>query len=184
SLSVPRVRAGASIRDRDQRRAARRRDRGEQAVGTVRGGEGEDRGASAMTTVAVRDGVMACDSRMTGEFIAQAHKVIQGEGILVGYCGDCIAAYAFAEYVAGLSEDKPHNGGDDDIELLVLKGRKLFLVDNRLRWFPIPERYYAIGSGSQAAMVAMHMGATAREAVEMAKRVDPYTGGRVREFTL
>ena len=137
-----------------------------------------------MTTVAVRDGKMACDSRMVGGFIASAHKILAGDGILVGYCGDAVAGYVFAEYVAGLAEEPPKNGGDDSIDLLVLKGKKLYLVDNRLRWFPIPNKYYAIGSGSQAAMVAMHMGATAKEAVEMAKLVDECTGGRVREYSL
>jgi hypothetical protein len=137
-----------------------------------------------MTTVAVRDNTMVCDSRMVGGFIGRSHKVLRGESILVGWCGDAVAGYAFAEHVAGLAEEKPHNGGDDSIDLLVLKKNKIWLVDNRLRWLPIPQKYYAIGSGSQAAMVAMHMGATAKEAVEMAKLVDECTGGRVYEFVL
>jgi ATP-dependent protease HslVU (ClpYQ) peptidase subunit len=58
------------------------------------------------------------------------------------------------------------------------------MADHRLREVKLRETFWAIGSGEQAAMVAMHMGATAKEAVEMAKRVDPYTGGRVREFSL
>ena len=137
-----------------------------------------------MTTIAVRNGTMACDSRLTGGFICSVNKIICGDGILVGYAGYAVAGYAFAEHVAGLTEEKPHAGGDDDIDLLVLKGKKIYLVDNRLRWLPIPQKYYAIGSGCQAAMVAMHMGATAKEAVEMAKLVDESTGGRVKEYKL
>lgn len=42
------------------------------------------------------------------------------------------------------------------------------------------ERPFAIGSGRDFALAAMDMGATAKEAVEMAAKRDVYTGGTIR----
>jgi ATP-dependent protease HslVU (ClpYQ) peptidase subunit len=137
-----------------------------------------------MTTVAAREGKIACDSRLTGGFIAKANKIIVGDGVIVGYAGDWIAAECLGRHIAGLDEEKPKRDSDDDVEFLVLRPKGIFMVDRRLREVKICDKYWAIGSGCQAAMVAMHMGATAKEAVEMAKLVDECTGGRVREYSL
>lgn len=42
----------------------------------------------------------------------------------------------------------------------------------------------SIGSGSPFAMTAMHLGKTAKAAVEIAKELDLYTGGLVKEMTV
>lgn len=44
--------------------------------------------------------------------------------------------------------------------------------------------FMAIGSGAQGAMVALHLGLSPREAVRIASRVDPNSGGRVRSLSL
>ena len=46
------------------------------------------------------------------------------------------------------------------------------------------DHQYAIGSGSNNAITAMDMGATAAEAVEMAKKRDTGTGGLVRTLVI
>jgi hypothetical protein len=129
---------------------------------------------------------MACDSRVTGGFISPVQtKVIVGRNCLVGYCGDVIAAWGAAQYLAGELKDAPTISNKDDVLFLMYRDGKLYLVDGELRELPLTgNKYYAIGSGEQAAMVAMHMGATAKEAVQMAIRVDQNSGGRVREFSL
>ena len=138
-----------------------------------------------MTTIAVRDGVMACDSRMTGGYIAVCKsKVVEGRGCLVGFSGDAIAGYSGAMYIAGEAQDRPTTS-KDDVWFLILRGDGMFLADHEFRELPLSgNKYFAIGSGEQAAMVAMHMGATAAEAVKMAIKVDENSGGTVREFTL
>lgn len=138
-----------------------------------------------MTTVAYRDGVMACDTRMTGGFISTVDtKVITGPDALVGFCGDPIAAYEAAVWLAGETRERPSCSNKDDILFLVYRRNGLFLVDGELRELPLKGKYHAIGSGEQAAMVAMHMGATAKEAVKMAIRVDENSGGTVKEYSL
>lgn len=137
-----------------------------------------------MTTVAVKDGVMACDSQVTGNFLSKTVKVIKGDDILVGYCGDWVAGMCFAQYIAGVVDEEPKGSKSDEVEFVILRPDGLYIADNHLREVKLKESFYAIGSGEQAAMVAMMMGATAKEAVNMAKKVDPYTGGRVWEFQL
>jgi ATP-dependent protease HslVU (ClpYQ) peptidase subunit len=78
----------------------------------------------------------------------------------------------------------PLTGTDEHVSLLV------FLSDHCLRFtnecpypdeFPYPQ---AFGSGPEYATAAMALGATAREAVEVAARFDVYTGGEITEMTL
>lgn len=54
----------------------------------------------------------------------------------------------------------------------------------RLMREPVIERCYAVGSGSHFALAAMACGKTAVEAVRLAARFDPGTGGRVESITL
>jgi hypothetical protein len=44
--------------------------------------------------------------------------------------------------------------------------------------------FYAVGSGAKAALAAMHCGKSAIEAVRIAARIDPYTGGHVVHMKL
>ena len=45
-----------------------------------------------------------------------------------------------------------------------------------------PDHFYAYGSGATAALGAMHMGATAQQAVRIAAKVDPATNSRLMVF--
>jgi len=139
-----------------------------------------------MTTVAFRDGVMACDTRMTGGFISVCKdKIVSGREAIVGFCGDPIAAYCGAQYLAGELQDRPIINSKDDVLFLMYREGSLYMVDGDLRELPLDgNKYFAIGSGEQAAMVAMHMGATARDAVAMAIKVDENSGGRIKVFTI
>ena len=138
-----------------------------------------------MTTIAFRDGIMACDSRMTGGYIAVCKsKIVEGRDCLVGFSGDAIAGHSGAMYLAGEMQDRPVTS-KDDVWFLVYRDKRLYLADSEFRELPLDgNKYFAIGSGEQAAMVAMHMGASAAEAVKMAIRVDENSGGTVREYSL
>lgn len=50
---------------------------------------------------------------------------------------------------------------------------------------PVPtyDKYLAWGSGAEIALAAMHSGKSAREAVELAKKLDIYTGGKVISYS-
>lgn len=57
-------------------------------------------------------------------------------------------------------------------------GSLYMINDYDLIFIPL-ESPNAIGSGEQAALGALFAGATAKEAVEIAKRIDPNSGGKV-----
>lgn len=137
-----------------------------------------------MTTVAAKDGVMACDSQVTGSFGCPAQKIRKSGDIIIGFAGDWIAGAYFADYYLNPLTDPPERDSDDDIDLLVLKPSGIYLVDYRFREVRICGHHYAIGSGAQAAMVAMNMGADAKEAIKQAMKVDDWTGGRVRSLSI
>lgn len=73
---------------------------------------------------------------------------------------------------------------DSEFVCLVLDEDGLWEFDSYCRAEQITEEFYAIGSGAKVALGAMHAGATAQEAVEIAKLVDPYTGGDVKTMGL
>lgn len=135
-----------------------------------------------MTTVAVRDGIIACDSCVSGSFPNATIKIKRGPDFLIGFAGDWVAGEYLVECY--INDDKPIRHDDDDVDILIARESGIYFLDALFREAKICEKYYAIGSGSQAAMVAMNMGATAVEAVREAIKVDLYSGGRVRSLSL
>ncbi len=60
----------------------------------------------------------------------------------------------------------------------------LFEYDVYCRGEQILEEYFAAGSGAKCALTAMDCGKSAIEAVRLAARRDPYTGGRIVSMSL
>jgi len=137
-----------------------------------------------VTTIAVKGKTMACDSQISDGYSICTRKIIKKGNCIVGWAGDWIAGEYFSDYYLGDQEEKPERDSGDDVELLVLKKSGIYLVDSRFREVRICGKHYAIGSGDQAAMVAMNMGATAAEAIKEAIKVDKWTGGKVRSLSL
>ena len=131
-----------------------------------------------MTTIAVRDGVMACDSRIAGAFYESAEKMFSGKDCIIGFSGDWVAGVHYIDKY--LADAEPIKGKDDDVDFIILRNDGIYYMDVTLREIRIIGDYYAIGSGCQAAMVAMNMGADAKEAVTQAIRVDVYSAGPVK----
>lgn len=74
---------------------------------------------------------------------------------------------------------------DDDSfgRCLVVLGGKIFEVGFDMSVMNLGD-YGAIGSGGMFAVTAMHLGKSAKKAVEVAAELDLYTGGEVKELTL
>lgn len=134
-----------------------------------------------MTTVAVKDGVMACDSLVTGGFPCSADKIFKRADLLIGFAGDWLAA---SHMVDCYLKNREPIRADDDVDILILRKSGIYLLDAYFREVRVREKWYSIGSGSQAAMTAMNMGASAVEAVRQAIKVDNDSGGRVRSLKL
>ena len=144
-----------------------------------------------MTTIAVRDGVMAADTRgdQCGR-LALTHKLFQIKDGVIGICGYWSDGKIFADwYAAGADGANPPNWrvqGDEKVEF-----EALVLTKEGIDWWIhslVPERvdrsFWSIGSGSLAALAAMTCGKTAQEAVHIAMQIDPRTGGDVETMEL
>ncbi|MGB1214609.1 MAG: hypothetical protein ACPG4X_14690 [Pikeienuella sp.] len=131
-----------------------------------------------MSIVAVRDGIMASDTRANGGDLEFSMRKMQRDGDrIVGWAGNWTDGKVFAKWwLSGADLDAlpsfvNREGKAPDFVALTLS------PDGWEYWFEwfVPESnedillpYMAIGSGQQAAMAAMHMGATAAEAVGVA----------------
>lgn len=134
-----------------------------------------------MTTIAFRWGVLATDSRtMLGGWkapydVQKLHRM--DDGTVCATAGDYTLALAFIEWLqSGEAGDRPSLDGATVIRLL--KDGSLFVYEHGGK-FTIKPDFGAWGSGSPAANAAMHMGADARKAVEIAALLDDNTGGPI-----
>jgi ATP-dependent protease HslVU (ClpYQ) peptidase subunit len=143
-----------------------------------------------MTTIAVKDGVVASDSRLT-----------QGDVVLDDTFNKRREMAGVQFFIAGnVSDDEQvmkcyFDGGDviEEIEgkpcadFLIVDGGDIYyggMVEDAFWKLKINRNTpYAIGSGASFALGAMDAGATAKEAVKIACR-DVYTGGKIRTYKI
>ena len=133
-----------------------------------------------MTTIAYKDGVIAYDSRRTcdGRIITDsADKKREREGYMFFGCGSTSDILNLIDAFFGAKIK-----GECDAQAIVAFGgcvTEIILSEGRLFKYPV-DHEYAIGSGSDNAITAMDMGATAYQAVQMAAKRDTGTGGTIR----
>ena len=129
-----------------------------------------------MTTVVCSKKAMAADTKVVDDgLLSVGSKIIEVNGDLIGVAGDLRDLYRFEKWY----KVQDHDLEMEDSTILVLtKCGKIYTYDGGIR-IPVMEKFYAIGSGAHAAMAAMHMGADPKKAIEIAKKVDDGTGGKV-----
>lgn len=139
-----------------------------------------------MTTIAYKDGVIAYDSRITS-----------GSSIMYDDYEKCVEHNDARFVIAGHTSDYSKLTGayfgeaatDINASAIVVEDGKLWVIghdDDSGVWKSIipADKAYAIGSGSNHALTAMDMGATAYQAIEMAMKRDSCTGGKIRTLTV
>lgn len=136
-----------------------------------------------MTTIAYRHGVMAADTRAYAGFNAALGRKTKirrlDDGTLIGCStnqvglGEAVIDW----YVRGAKPDDTPKSAEISLSLLVVKptGEAWFASDGFLLSGPIHADFFAVGSGQAVAHGAMHMGASAQEAVEIACKVDVWS---------
>jgi hypothetical protein len=129
-----------------------------------------------MTVIVYRDGVMAADrqSTITGVRACEVTKIARraSDGALIGVAGDAGLAAAFMRwFLADETGDRPslHMSADDHKTALALIIRPDGSAEEHGvgGWATIEGAFFAYGSGLEAAIAAMHMGADAPRAVEI-----------------
>lgn len=132
-----------------------------------------------MTTIAVRGGVIAADSRMTHSGRpTRCVKLFKRGGDVIGIAGDDAPALLFVDwYKSGRARPEMFVHGGADFHALVLDSKKrVWLYDKWCRGERITAPFFAIGTGADAATAAFWMGADARRAVAVACKVDINSG--------
>ena len=139
-----------------------------------------------MTTIVATRDRMVSDSKATissADLVYPATKIFRAKGMVVGACGDNGDCTRFIEWAQGGFKGKPEftfkkDDEEDSIIGLVLKEDGIYIFCPS---YPAPEKvnaeFFAIGSGGSAALVAMHLGKTPEEAVELACKVDELNSG-------
>ena len=157
-----------------------------------------------MTTIAVRDGIMARDSQegvhsegggdrayYACSKIYPIYNDTDSEKLsyLIGCAGDSDGAPLFIEWFIEYYNTEFNDKQilkrlyDFDVDALILSADGT--VETGSSYGVVHEcneKFYAIGSGTKCALAAMHLGCSAEEAVEIAKKIDPHTGGKVQVF--
>lgn len=148
-----------------------------------------------MTTVCFRDGILSADSRAySGDKhpIGNKCKLYRlANGTLVGCSSSVVGAPSlFVQWLNSLGPDLDCSTATCEeahgVQALVIQpdGSVFYWQDGVTFTGPLEADFYAIGSGEQYAYGAMMMGATAKEAVEVAIVADQWTGGKATTLTL
>lgn len=81
-------------------------------------------------------------------------------------------------------EYHPEARFDAEWQVLVAVNKRVYSIGGDFSRVRNTSGRYAIGSGSLFARGALHAGASAKRAVEIAAEIDPWTGHEVKAFTL
>lgn len=138
-----------------------------------------------MTTIAIRDGIMAADTSVwEGCYRGSKQKIVRTSlGHLFATCGDSGITERLAKWIEdGESEDRlPRIVEKTDFAALVLyRDGSVGHYTERFMRSMIDGPFFALGSGNEFALGAMAMGASAEKAVEIACQFDPWSRGPVQ----
>lgn len=138
-----------------------------------------------MTTIAVRAGWMAADSRETDTHEALDHCFITTDKSVKIFrlpdgrvYGGADASEDIQRLYLSLLKKAPPPALGHITALLMHPSGKVEIYEGNI-WARVHEPFYAIGTGAAFAVAAMKAGANARRAVKIATEMDPYSGGKI-----
>lgn len=140
------------------------------------------------TIIASREG-MACDSQCSGDGMANCsvQKVWRiGDG-LVGVVGAYSLAVMFIRHLKAWEETgewPEHKPDMEGVAALMLSPDGIYRFDQSAYPWKIEDKAYALGTGGQAALGAFYAGASLRDCVKIAAKLDTGTGGRIKTYEL
>lgn len=146
-----------------------------------------------MTCIIATKDAMYSDSRVTWDEMGleyPAVKIIRCKNGDIagaaGHGGDCtrFLDWAYDGFKGQEPKWKSSGNGDDVWGGLVLKKDGIFVASRGDSLERVMLDFFAIGSGGKAARVAMMLGKTPEEAMELAYKVDPGCGGEIQVLRL
>lgn len=137
-----------------------------------------------MTTIACKDGCMAADTQLTGDYVYRAQKLVRlPNGGIAGGAGEWPRAYSALSWLANGEQGDPPAFKKAEVLILQPDG-SLWLAEEAFPAYPLLDKAAAIGSGAQAAMLAMLGGASAVEAVKAVAKFEPNTSEPVQMLSI
>ena len=140
-----------------------------------------------MTTIAWDGTTLAADKRCTiGGVQHTISKIRRGKtGNLVGYAGNCtLGERVLSALCEGAEWPDAQADKHDFCAVMEITPDGQCLKHERFGSFIVEDECFAIGSGADFALMAMHLGKSASEAVELASRFDTASGNGVDTLTL
>jgi hypothetical protein len=132
-----------------------------------------------VTTIAY-DGLSLASDTQASMLRSTAEKIHRlKDGSLFGSCGELQDNVAVREWLEGGGE-KPKVS--DGFHAIHVRGGVIFTLENKLIAMKQQRDFFAVGSGRDFAMAAMHLGKTAAEAVKVSHLFDVDTGPEVAQL--
>jgi len=151
-----------------------------------------------MSTIAYKDGVIACDEQVTNgcEYQHGIYKIGRTKKYLFGFAGRLGAIWPLFDWLLEVEGNKEapdptyfyrfgHELGldlDDGYAIIANKDGDLWSLNPNGFVTPQPRKYDAISSGGAYAVGAIAHGATAEQAVQAAILCDTGSGGRIHSL--
>lgn len=133
----------------------------------------------------IKHGCIASDTRCSSDnAMVSVNKIRRIGRSLIGAAGDWTDVLKFWDMIEKKKKKDTGLNENSELEAIELSAGGIYLYEaNGVRYL-VKDEYFAIGSGGPYAMGAMAMGATPEEAVAIAARFDPNTGGAVEVMQL
>ena len=134
-----------------------------------------------MTTIAFKDGLLVADTAVTdnGKYLGQVCKIHKIQNFMLAGAGSLLTLNKFMEWFRmGADVTKPFDITKEngfDVICIDLNTKEIWEYNSDILATKIDQKYYALGTGTDFALGAMHAGATAKEAVEIACKIDIYS---------
>ena len=136
-----------------------------------------------MTTIVATTEELVSDRRVTGGPMFKATKIQRIKGSLYGGAGNLEQIMKMFEWFKN-PDMKPDWKFQPEFEILQVNTDGIFYWGCEMIAVPVGMPYYAIGSGSHYALVALECGAPPTDAIRIAHKFDPYTGREVQVHKL
>jgi len=136
-----------------------------------------------MTTIAARFSTLeiAADSMVSGDdSFYLVEKLRKGKSSIYGACGDwdkCLKMFQALESGGDMDSDI-------DVTVLELRNDGIWIYESTIIPAKIKNDFWAIGTGANFAIAAMHLGKSPKEAVEIACQYDTSSNFPVDYYTL
>ena len=137
-----------------------------------------------MTTIAYNNGLLCADTQVNSNscVYGYASKIFEHDGVFYASCGQKQDFEQLKNWVkSGKKEDKKPSF-DCSFSGMYCDGDNIYCFDDKFIPYIIEADYFAMGSGWEIATGAMEFGASAEEAVNIACKIDAFSGGKVEVY--